>query len=162
ELFDRWGFRNRLPQLVQSAVVQNAESETPAGAPVQGELFPFGANAEGDDGKPVAAGPTEKWEGTYPPVDTPGKLKGVLQERGNQRRTAADREPPALDRLNSELVGYAFSWKEGEAYYLAVRGPSGAAVLKPDATLKKLRPVLENPAVAKVNQNIKFDLLVLR
>ena len=45
---------------------------------------------------------------------------------------------------------------------MAVRGPEGAAVLDPTATLERLRPIFEDPAVAKLNQNIKYDLLVLR
>ena len=35
-------------------------------------------------------------------------------------------------------------------------------MLDPDATLAALKPVFEDPAVEKVNQNIKFDQLVLR
>src|SRR4029077_12729212 len=46
--------------------------------------------------------------------------------------------------------------------YLAVRGPEGTPALDTAATLKALKPVLEDAKVAKVNQNIKYDQLVLR
>src|SRR6202011_3501286 len=60
------------------------------------------------------------------------------------------------------IVGWAICWKAGEAWYLAVRGPEGAATLDPKETLEALRPIFEDPTVAKVNQNVKYDLLVLR
>jgi DNA polymerase-1 len=56
----------------------------------------------------------------------------------------------------------SFSWQAGTGFYLPVRGPAGAPVLDAAATLDALRPVLENPAVAKVGHNIKYDLLVMR
>src|SRR5260370_27728386 len=56
----------------------------------------------------------------------------------------------------------SFYWQAGEAYYLALRGPEGEAVLDPAATLAQLGKVLENPKITKVNQNIKYDLLALR
>src|SRR5207253_7040261 len=62
----------------------------------------------------------------------------------------------------AELVGIALSWQEGEAYYLPVRGPKGEQVLPVKQVLKQLKPILEDPGVAKVNQNIKYDLEVLR
>jgi DNA polymerase-1 len=46
--------------------------------------------------------------------------------------------------------------------YVPVRGPAGEAVLDPTATLKTLRPVLENSSIAKIGQNLKYDMIVLR
>lgn len=79
-----------------------------------------------------------------------------------QRRFAIDLETTGLDQLQSEIVGLAFSWQVGEAFYLAVRAPEGEPHLDPESTLKQLKPVLEDPKIEKVNQNIKFDLLALR
>ena len=59
-------------------------------------------------------------------------------------------------------MGYAFCWAAAEAYYVAVRGPAGANVLDPAETLGALKPVFEDPKIEKVNQNIKYDELVLR
>ena len=52
-------------------------------------------------------------------------------------------------------------WKPGEAYYLPVRGPWGTALLDERATLEALRPILTDPAIEKIGQNIKYDLLAL-
>jgi DNA polymerase-1 len=140
----------------------------------QEELFPFGANAaapqgNGDGTAPASAPATPPgataapaWTAEYNLVDTPKKFDAFLKQLKKQKRFAVDLETTSLQPLAAEVVGLAFSWQEGVAHYLAVRGPEGAATLDPAATLEKLRPVFESVKGAKVNQNIKYDLLVLR
>ena len=41
-------------------------------------------------------------------------------------------------------------------------GRKARPLLDPTATLERLRPIFEDPKIAKLNQNIKYDLLVLR
>jgi DNA polymerase-1 len=165
-LFRAWGFR--------SFAAQVQAEDAPAAAPpgdgmTQGELFPFGANVEtngtappAEEKAPQAADERQGWKATYHLIDTPAKFRTFFKELKKQKRIAIDLETTSLSPAEAEVVGYAISWKEGEAYYLPVRGPADAAVLDPAATLDKLRAVLEDPAVEKVNQNIKYDLLVLR
>ena len=64
--------------------------------------------------------------------------------------------------LEAEIVGVAVSWRPGEGWYLALRGPEGSALLDPAPTLERLRPIFADAKIAKLNQNIKYDLLVLR
>jgi DNA polymerase-1 len=59
-------------------------------------------------------------------------------------------------------VGYSFAFAPGEAYYVPVRGPAGESVLDPNETLASLRPIFENPAIKKIGQNLKYDMIVLR
>lgn len=94
-------------------------------------------------------------------VDTPARFVEFMQQFRQQRRFAIDLETTGLDPLTAEIVGYAICWQPGESFYLAVRGPAGARLLDPDDVARKLKPILENPAIQKVNQNIKFDLMVL-
>ncbi|MBX9581787.1 MAG: DNA polymerase I, partial [Gemmataceae bacterium] len=114
--------------------------------------FAFGANAPASPG----------WQADYKLVDNPKAFAAFLKELKKQKRVTFDLETTSLDPLRGDIVGYAFAWKPAEAYYLAVRGPDEDAKLDPDATLAALKPVFENPAVAFVNQNIKYDLLCLR
>src|SRR5581483_8414483 len=98
----------------------------------------------------------------YQEVDTRAAFDAFLKKLKKQKRFAFDLETTSLDPLRAEMVGYAFSWAEAEAYYLPVRGPAGSKLLDPADTLAALKPVFEDPTVAKVNQNIKYDWLVLR
>jgi DNA polymerase-1 len=105
---------------------------------------------------------TDSWSyAGYELVDTPTRFAAFLTELNKQSRIVFDIETTSLDPLQAEIVGYAFCWEPGKAYYLPVRAPAEDAVLDPARTLDALRPVFENPAVSKVNQNIKYDLMVL-
>ena len=75
-----------------------------------------------------------------------------------QKEICFDTETTSLDAMNAELVGLSFSYVEGEAYYLPLEEDRKEA----QALLEILRPVLENPAILKIGQNIKYDLLVLK
>ncbi|HWG44276.1 MAG TPA: DNA polymerase I [Gemmataceae bacterium] len=167
ELFQEWGFHSLANQFRESSHTTGQ---------VQGELFPFGANAPDDFGeRGRVSAPSEQtlgaltrprslqdWQADYHLVDSEDKFELFYRQLREQKRIAFDLETTSLSPLQAEIVGFAFSWRAGEAWYLALRGPEGAAVLDPATTLARLRPILEDPGVAKINQNIKYDLLVLR
>ncbi len=102
------------------------------------------------------------WNAEYHTVATPEAFAALLAELQRQTRFSFDTETTALSPTQADIVGYSFAWKPGEAYYLPVRAPEGEPCLDPAATLAGLRPVLEDPAVGKIGQNIKYDMLVLR
>lgn len=63
-----------------------------------------------------------------------------------------DTETSSLDPISCELLGISFCWQAGKAYYLPYSEELGM----------KLKPILENPAITKIGQNIKYDILVLK
>jgi DNA polymerase-1 len=155
-LFRQWGF-HRFATEVRAAFPRVSSTRSDSQVR-QRELF-----APTPDGERSAKNQQSKIEGqNYILVDTPEKLGDFLAKLRGQKRIALDLETTSLEPRRAEVVGYAFCWQPGEAYYLAVRGPEGEARLDPTATLNQLRPILENPEVAKVNQNIKYDWMVLR
>jgi DNA polymerase-1 len=113
--------------------------------------FAFGANA-----------PNDGWNATYTLVDTPKEFKAFLDNLKKQKRFAVDLETTSLDPLRCEIVGLAFSWKAGEAWYLPLLAPADNPRLDTAETLAAVAPIFADPKVAKVNQNIKYDLLALR
>ena len=102
------------------------------------------------------------WEATYHAVDTPERFGEFLVELKRQPRFCIDTETTAIDPLRADLVGLSFCWKSGEAYYLPLRGPAGSSLLDQAATLEALRPILGDPKIEKVGQNIKYDILALK
>jgi DNA polymerase I len=163
------GFRTLATMVSDQDRGEKVESTAEPKTFVQGELFPFGANAESE---PEPAGGTQKgepnpvrsdnWQAKYHLVNTAEKFDAFEQELKKQKRFAIDLETTSLEPRRAEIVGYAVCWQPGEAYYLAVRAPEGEPTLEPDIVLNRLRPILEDPAVAKINQNMKYDLMVLR
>jgi DNA polymerase-1 len=161
KLFQEWGFHSLGNQL-------GGQDDRAA---VQQELFPFGANAPEENGaasasersSPLPDGRgSDDWQAEYHLVDSKDNFEKFYRQLKKQKRIAFDSETTSLSPLQAEIVGLAFCWCAGEAWYLALRGPEGSALLDSEATLARLRPIFEDPHVAKINQNIKYDLLVLR
>ncbi|TWT89630.1 DNA polymerase I [Pseudobythopirellula maris] len=110
----------------------------------------------------AAAEPEADWDVNYRLVNTSEALAELVVTLSEQERIALDTETTSLNARTAEIVGLSFAWAPGEAAYVAIRGPATDRVLDPAATLDALRPVLENPAIEKIGQNLKYDLTVLR
>jgi DNA polymerase-1 len=108
------------------------------------------------------AEPAPSWVAEYHLVDTPQRLATVLDQLRRQSKFCIDTETTALDPLRAVLVGLSLCWEAGEAYYLPLRGPEGSRRLDAVATLAALGPILADPQVEKVGQNVKYDLLALQ
>jgi DNA polymerase-1 len=95
-------------------------------------------------------------------VDDETALADFVRELAKQRTFAVDLETTDVDPLRAEIVGWAFSWQEGLGYYLPVRGPAGQRTLDSWRVIDAVKPHLRNAANTIVNQNIKYEILVLR
>ena len=95
-------------------------------------------------------------------------LAGWVARATEAGRVAVDTETTGLDAARAELVGVSLSIEPGEAAYipLAHRPPEGGLVggvgdqIPVDRALAAIRPLLEDPAIMKVGQNIKYDMLI--
>jgi DNA polymerase-1 len=79
------------------------------------------------------------------------------------KELSLDTETTSLDPLTAELVGISFSFQPHQAYYLPLGHTYKGAPkqIGLDRALAAFKPVLENPAIKKIGQNLKYDLLVL-
>ena len=91
-------------------------------------------------------------------------LDGLTAELRRAGRFAFDTETTSLDAVRADLVGLSFSIKEKEAWYIPVghRYLGAPEQLDSKQVLEALRPLLEDPQLFKIGQNLKYDLLVLR
>ncbi len=111
--------------------------------------------------QPTPSPPKREPTATYHLVDTPEKLAAFVAELKKQSEFAFDTETTGLSPIDADIVGMSFSWKAGEAWYIALRSMLGATV-SVEAVTKALKPIFEDGNVAKVAQNAKYDMLVLR
>ena len=95
-------------------------------------------------------------------VDSLDALAALAAELARQRSISIDTETTGLQPRSAELVGLSFSADGRRAWYVPVRAPEGEPRLEATAVLDALRGVLENPAIEKIGQNLKYDWVVLR
>ncbi len=76
-------------------------------------------------------------------------------------RFCFDLETTSLNPRAAEIVGIALAYESSTGYYLPVGHREGAQ-LDRATTLRSLQQLWDNPKIAKVGQNLKYDLSVLR
>jgi DNA polymerase-1 len=99
----------------------------------------------------------------------PNELDAFIERLRGCDEFVFDLETTSLKTQEAEVVGMAFSFESGEAWYLGPTetvAPGEAFELFPvkldfSQHLAKLKPILEDPSVGKGGQNVKYDMLVL-
>ena len=91
-------------------------------------------------------------------------LSDLVERLKTSDMFAVDTETTSKDPMKAELVGLSFSMEPDEAFYipLAHDYPDVPDQLALKTVLNLLKPVLENPGIKKIGQNIKYDWMVLK
>ena len=95
---------------------------------------------------------------TYHLTDTKESRAALIQTLSQAEFVCFDSETTNIDANQAELVGLSFAVKPYEAYYI----PFPANQQEAQAILEEFRPIFENPAIKKVGQNLKYDLIILK
>ena len=82
-----------------------------------------------------------------------------IKQAEENGEVAVDTETSSLDPHQADLVGVSLSHKIGKACYIPI-GHNSKKCIDKDLVLKKLKPLLEDPSIKKIGQNIKFDFIV--
>ena len=90
-------------------------------------------------------------------------LAELVTRLKSSRIFALDTETTSPDPMQAKLVGLSFALEPNEAFYIPcahnyLGAPRQLALVD---VLNHLRPVLENPEIKKIGQNIKYDWIVL-
>ncbi|PTV61165.1 DNA polymerase I [Pseudomonas putida] len=116
----------------------------------------------GDDVAP-AVEPAAKVEPKYETILDQARFDAWLEKLRQAPLFAFDTETTGLDAQQAQLVGLSFAVEPHEAAYvpLAHDYEGAPAQLDREAVLLALKPLLEDPAKAKVGQNAKYDINIL-
>lgn len=101
-------------------------------------------------------------EGDYHIVRTKKELDALITQIKSTGVIAVDTETTSLRPMLAKLVGVCISTKVGEGYYIPVRSPEPDSHLDEKTVVTALKPILEDPSVAKAGHNLKYDFNVLR
>jgi len=91
-------------------------------------------------------------------------VEGLARELKEIGRFSLDTETTSENPFTARLVGLSFSWNPGEAFYIPLCHEYLGAPRQVswDKARETLKGVLEDPSVAKIGQNIKYDSIVLK
>ncbi len=106
-------------------------------------------------------------------VKTVSELTALLKKLSSLAEICVDTETTGLSPHDAQIFGVSLGWHEGKklkSAYIPLPGSDGGAGLNPDYAdvdapekmLPHLKSFLENKKIAKIGQNIKFDLQVFR
>ncbi len=109
----------------------------------------------------AAAGEPMSGFGPYLTITTEAALRDFLSEVAACGVIGIDTETDGLDPMRAVLVGVSLATAPGRAAYLPLRHEGVGEQVPLPAAIAALGPVLTDPAVLKVYQNAKFDLLVM-
>ena len=100
---------------------------------------------------------------TYSTILTEVELEKWLEQLDKASWFSIDTETTSLDYMQAKLVGISFAVNTGEAAYLPLGHDYLGAPKQLDfvQTLKRLKPLLEDPKKLKVGHNLKYDRNVL-
>lgn len=116
----------------------------------------------GDEVAPVQA-PAATVEPKYETIRDQARFDAWLEKLRQAPLFAFDTETTSLDAQKAQLVGLSFAVEPHEAAYVPLAHDyEGAPVqLDREAVLLALKPLLQDPAKAKVGQNAKYDINIL-
>ena len=89
--------------------------------------------------------------------DTPASRANLINTLRTCEEVSLDTETTSTDAIEAELVGLSFAVKEGEGFFVPVPAERKAA----QALVEEFRCIYEDEKIAKVGQNLKYDLMVL-
>lgn len=156
-LFDRFEFRSwkreldnmpdggKAPAGIASAPVSNATRQQADQATA--DMFAVAANHNRH----------------YSTILSEADLEAWLTKIQSAELLCFDTETTSLDPMTANIVGLSFSTQAGEATYIPLTHDyfDAPVQLSLKETLAKFKPILENPAIKKVGQNLKYDMHVL-
>lgn len=168
-LFDHFEFRSWKRELdnMPDATPQPSIENQPVGS--SGDLFSTPAVASKlttetkAEASPTLPSYTPNTSRQYETILSEAALDTWLAKLNQAELICFDTETTSLDPLTAQIVGMSFSVAAGTGAYLPLTHDyfDAPTQLPLAQVLAKFKPLLENPAIKKVGQNLKYDKHVL-
>jgi DNA polymerase-1 len=162
DIFTELEFRALAKRVIGEEIVVSSASAPMAKAPsdrLQLDLFGMQSMIEPQEANPTANYKTIVTERpSYHLISTAEERKELLEILLKHAQVCFDTETTSIDALHADLVGFSFSYKAREAFYVSV--PSDFEAAK--KIVEEFKPFFEDPSIEKIAHNIKYDLKVLQ
>jgi len=154
KLFDELEFRNFAKRFFTNLYLDKDDGKQS----IQAELF---MDSDIEQKETIQAGELKTLQNTkhdYHLVSTKKEALKLADLLAKQKAICFDTETTGLDPNNSELVGFSFSVKAHEAWYVSLPENYNEAI----KIVNIFKAVFENSRIEKIGQNIKFDISILK
>ncbi len=153
-----FGF-NRYQDDIKRMIAGDPIKETKSTAKDKPKPEPFGLFNQPDS---TSDSPAIEIDGNYTIVRTKRELDALVKQLQAAPLIAIDTETTHIRPMWAQLVGISVSIKPGTGSYIPTRSPDPSSHLNTQQVTDALRPILEDESIAKVGQNIKYDLLIFQ
>jgi DNA polymerase-1 len=162
-LFEELEFRTLMSRLNVAVVGSNEAAQAPSSAPKtakqEAQMDLFGSPEGEDMPRQMTAGQNiENTPHEYHLVKTEDEIAALISVLESAESFCFDTETTHIDALYAELVGFAFSMKKGEGYYVPIPADKDEC----RRLVLRFQSVLEDRKKLKIGQNLKYDLTVLK
>ncbi len=161
EIFRELEFRTMAQQILgedKPAVPTGKAAPGQQGSLFEDENMPAPAKGPNLPSHSVADLSIENTPHQYHLVTEKKEMEALAELLAGQPDICFDTETTNIDATQADLVGMSFSIKSHEAYYV----PAVVEWGSPQDVVDIFKPVLENPAIVKIGQNIKYDVIVFK
>ena len=166
EIFKELEFRGFAQKLLNEDIGFNETKsvEKPKPQTAQTDLFNspdlFSQDIENNPPKEMAANfkTINELNHIYELIDSTEKIINLIALLKQHHEFCFDTETTSLNTLNAELVGFSFSVKEHEAYYVPINESKALALEQ----INLFKPLFEDETKTLIGQNIKYDYQVLK
>ena len=166
EIFKELEFRGFAQKLLNEDIGFNETKsvEKPKPQTAQTDLFNspdlFSQDIENNSPKEMAANfkTINELSHIYELIDSTEKIINLIALLKQHHEFCFDTETTSLNTLNAELVGFSFSVKEHEAYYVPINESKALALEQ----INLFKPLFEDETKTLIGQNIKYDYQVLK
>jgi len=154
KLFDELEFRNFAKRFFTNLTLEKDDGKQS----IQAELFMDSDIEQEDAINPSELKTLQNTKHDYHLVNTQKEAKELANILAKQKSICFDTETTGLNPNNSELVGFSFSVKAHEAWYVSLPENYNEAI----KIVNIFKAVFENSRIEKIGQNIKFDISILK
>lgn len=163
EIFEDLEFRNTLKRILGEPTTKVAKAKPVPSGSAQMGLFGNDAPTLPTQSEEEIAAP-EKRNITNTPhdyhlIDTPELRERLLKYLLLQDEVCFDTETDSLEPIEANMIGIAFSYRQGEAYYVPTPPDDREETRR---IAEEFRAVFESESIIKVAQNAKYDIQILK
>jgi|JI10StandDraft_1071094.scaffolds.fasta_scaffold00999_18 DNA polymerase-1 len=161
EIFLELEFRTLAQQILGNDVISTSQNQAGVQQSLFGNDFVSSKPSAPEEPKTeyqIAKRNIENTPHNYLLINTEDEIKDLVKVLEQQSTFSFDTETTGIDPHQAEIVGMSFSYKAGEAYYV----PVSADMNEAKKTVSYFKDVLENTAITKIGQNIKYDMSIMK